>query len=152
MGTREMLWGDTSSSCQQSITIILKALKSIRSDCRSAPHLTGKRYMLSFFMLAQCFLVRRKIFPLQIFHSLRLAEWPKQHHRAAFKSTESESWLQLWGTCIFEPQISPQQARRESCTYTREKHHVSGTETRRFLNMYWDKRHFHRHKRGTAFD
>lgn len=30
---------------------------SVRSDCRGAPHLTGKRQMLSFFTMAQCILI-----------------------------------------------------------------------------------------------
>lgn len=37
---------------------------SVRSDCRSAPHLTGKREMFSFFTMTQGFLVRSKVISL----------------------------------------------------------------------------------------
>lgn len=123
---------------------------SVQSDCKGAPHFTEKRIMLSFFTGLPSHSLSEKMFSLQILHSLRAAEWPKNHHRAALRSTDSGPWREFWGTWIFESWIPLEQARKQSCTHNREKHHVSAK--RSFLATYWDKQHFHSDKRGSSLD
>lgn len=121
---------------------------AVRSDCRDAPHLTGD--MLSFSTRVSCFLARSKAISLtnlSVSESIWVTKTPSQSCVQKRKSRTLASALRnsnIWAS----DHLGTGQNRVLYCT--REKHHISGAETIRFSNLYWDKQHFHRNKRETS--
>lgn len=112
----------------------------VRSDCRDAPYLTGD--MLSFSTRVSCFLARSKaisLTDLSVSESIWVTKMPSQSCVQKRKCRTPASALRnsnIWAS------DHTGTGQKGGLYCTREKHHISGAETIRFSNLYWDKQHF----------